>query len=372
MNIPLLDLKGQYLVIKDEIQQAVNDFLDRGNYILGQPVETFENAIAQYLSARHGIGVASGTDALLLSLSAVGVGYGDEVITSPYTFFATAGSISHLGATPVFVDIDPKTYNIDVSLIEEKITSKTKAIIPVHLFGQCCNMDGILEVAKTYNLKVVEDACQAIGAEYKGKKAGTMGDTGCFSFYPTKNLGTFGDGGMIITNDSEIAEKIKMLRVHGAIQRYFHTIVGYNSRLDGLHAVILNIKLKYLDEWNRIRREKANYYNALLSKTDIGLPNVAADNLHIYHQYVIRTMNRDNLRQYLEKRGISTAIYYPIPLHLQECYQFLGYKENFLPSSEQAGRETLALPIYPELTDSQLEEIVDAIKCGIQAVDHRP
>lgn len=297
-----------------------------------------------------------------MSLDAIGVQPGDEIITSPYTFFATAGTISRLRAIPIFVDIDPMTYNINPDLIEAKITEKTKAIIPVHLYGQCAEMDRIMKIANKYNLKVIEDAAQAIGAKYKEKKAGTIGDTGCFSFFPSKNLGGFGDGGMIVTNNEELAEKIRILRVHGSKPKYFHPIIGYNSRLDALQAAILSVKLRHLESWHEKRREHAEIYDQLFKDIPIGTPFVERHNLHIYNQYVIRVKNRDELREYLKQKEVETEIYYPLPLHLQECYRDLGYQKGDLPESEKAANETLALPIYPELTEDQQKEIAQQIK----------
>jgi len=362
MQVPLLDLKAQYATIKDEIKAAINEVLESQYFILGPKVEQFEEKIAEYCNTKYAIGVASGTDALLISLMVLDVGHGDEVITTPYTFFATAGSISRLGAKPVFVDIDPKTYNINPGLIEEKITDKTKAIIPVHLYGQCAEMDTILEIAEKHGLYVIEDAAQAIGAKYKERKAGSMGDMGCLSFFPSKNLGGYGDGGMVVTNNSELAEKVRVLRVHGAKPKYHHSMVGLNSRLDAIQAAVLLVKLKYLDDWSEARRENAEVYNHLFAETDVVTPYVEDYNEHIYNQYIIRVKDRDRVRDYLKEQDIGTSIYYPVSLHLQECYADLGYKEGDLPESEKAAKETLALPIYPELTPEQQEYVVEAIK----------
>jgi len=371
MQVPLLDLKAQYATIKDEIKAAINEVLESQYFIMGPKVQKFEEEITKYCNVQHAVGVASGSDALLLALMAIDVGHGDEVITTPYTFFATAGSISRLGTKPVFVDIDAKTYNINPELIAEKITDKTKAIIPVHLYGQCADMDPILEIGKKYNLCIIEDAAQAIGAEYKGKKAGSMGDIGCLSFFPSKNLGGYGDGGMVITNNAELAEKIRVLRTHGAKPKYYHSLIGVNSRLDALQAAVLSVKLKYLDDWSRARRKNAENYNHLFTDTDVVTPYVEPYNYHIYNQYIIRVSKyakpsresgRDDLQEFLKERNIGTAIYYPVSLHLQGCYAGLGYREGDFPESEKAAKETLALPIYSELTEEQQTAVVDAIK----------
>ena len=362
MQVPLLDLKAQYATIKDEIKAAIDEVLESQYFILGPKVQQFEEEIAKYCNVQHAVGVASGSDALLLALMAIDVGYSDEVITTPYTFFATAGSISRLGAKPVFVDIDAKTYNINPELIEEKITDKTKAIIPVHLYGQCADIDPILEIGKKYNLCIIEDAAQAIGAEYKGRKAGSMGDLGCLSFFPSKNLGGYGDGGMVITNNTELAEKIRVLRAHGAKPKYYHSLIGLNSRLDALQAAVLSVKLKYLDGWSKARRQNAENYNHLFSDTDVITPYTEPYNYHIYNQYIIRVSKRDELQEFLKERNIGTAIYYPVSLHLQECYADLGYREGDFPEAEKASQETLVLPIYSELTKEQQIAVVEAIK----------
>ncbi|GAW94011.1 DegT/DnrJ/EryC1/StrS family aminotransferase [Calderihabitans maritimus] len=362
MGIPLLDLKAQYESIKEEIDAAVVQVLESGRYILGPNVAELEKEIARLTGTRYAVGVASGTDALLLSLVALGVGEGDEVITSPYTFFATAEVISQVGAVPVFVDIDPETYNLDVSQVEEKITKRTRAIIPVHIFGQPADMDPLLDLAQKYDLFIIEDACQAIGAEYKGRPAGSMGNTGCFSFFPTKNLGGYGDGGMVVTNDSEVAEKIRILRVHGSNPKYYHSLLGYNSRLDELQAAILRVKLKYLEEWNEARRRKAALYDELLAGTPVVTPVVREWAKSVYHLYVVRVPDRDGLMQYLKEHGIFTGVYYPLPLHLQKVYADLGYKPGSLPEAEKAARETLALPLYPEITEDQVRKVVKRVK----------
>lgn len=359
--IPLVDLKAQYQAIKGEIDEAVQRVLESQYFILGPDVKRLEEKIAEYCDVKYAVGVASGSDALLLSLMAVGIGCGDEVITTPFTFFATAGSVSRLGAKPVFVDIDPRTYNIGSQLIEEKVTDKTKAIIPVHLYGQCADMDPILRVAMKHDLYVIEDVAQAIGARYKGRQAGSMGHLGCLSFFPTKNLGGYGDGGMVLTDDEELAEKVRILRTHGSKPKYYHSVVGCNSRLDEIQAAVLLVKLKYLDSWSEARRRNAENYNRLFAGTDIITPYVGQHNHHIYNQYVIRVGERDKLQNFLREQSVSTAIYYPVPLHLQTCYSELDYSEGDLPESEKAAGDVLALPIYPELALEQQELVAELI-----------
>lgn len=372
-KIPFFDLAVQFKSIEDEIRSVLDEVFQNQQFIMGPKVKVLEETIAQYCQTRYAIGVASGSDALLLSLMALGIGMGDEVLLPPFTFFATAGSVSRLGATPIFVDIDRETYNIDPSQIQEKITARTKAIIPVHLFGQCADMDPLLKISKERNLFVIEDAAQALGAEYRpqaesrGRRAGQIGDLGCFSFYPTKNLGAFGDAGMVVTDNPDLADKVKLLRVHGSQPKYFHKSIGINSRLDTIQAAILLVKFKYLDKWTAERQKKAERYQALfqdlLSSIDgFRLPTVQNQNRHIFHQYVIRVPERDRLRQFLAQGGIGTDIYYPVPLHLQECYSFLKYRRGDLPNSEKASEEVLALPIYPELTEDQQCEVVNQIK----------
>ncbi len=362
MEIASLDLKRQYESIREEVNNAVLEVLASQSFILGPFVESFEQKIAKYCSVRYAIGVSSGTDAILLALMACGVKNGDEVITTPFTFFATAGSIVRLGAVPVFVDIDPDTYNIDVNKIAPAVNKKTKAILPVHLYGQCADMDAILEVARANGLMVIEDAAQAIGAVYKGKNAGSMGDMGCFSFYPTKNLGGYGDGGLVTTNNAELAEFIKILRVHGSKPKYYHSYIGVNGRLDAIQAAVLSVKLKYLNEWSEKRRFIASYYHEHLKRLPIRLPKIGSHNTHIFHQYVIATPRRDTLMEYLKQQGIETAVYYPVPLHLQKCFDYLGYKRTDLPESEKASNETLALPIYPEITQKEQDYVIGHIK----------
>ena len=360
--IPFLELKSQYDSIKEEIRQAIDGVLESGWFILGKNVEAFEVEFAQYCGVRFGVGVSSGTDALHLALRACGIQPGDEVITVPNTAIATALAITMAGGTPVFVDIDPQSYNMDVSQIESAITPKTKAILPVHLFGQTADMDPILALAKGRGLKVIEDACQAHGAEYKGKKAGSLGDVGCFSFYPTKNLGAYGDGGMVITNDEEIAHRVRLLRNYGERERYYHAIKGFNSRLDELQAAVLRVKLKRLDEWNSARRERAKLYNDLLANNGIITPAEMDYGKHIYHLYVVRTKFRDELRRFLESRGVGTLIHYPVPVHLQEAYGDLGLKRGALPVAERYADEILSLPLYPELTREDQETVASLIR----------
>jgi dTDP-4-amino-4,6-dideoxygalactose transaminase len=372
-KIPFFDLSVQFKSIEDEIRSALDEVFQNQQFIMGPQVKVLEETIAQYCQTRYAVGVASGSDALLLSLMALGIGVGDEVLLPSFTFFATAGSVSRLGATPVFVDIDRKTYNLDPSQIREKITGRTKAIIPVHLFGQCADMDPILKISKERKLFVIEDAAQALGAEYrleaasKGRRAGQIGDLGCFSFYPTKNLGAFGDAGMIVTDNPDLAEKVKLLRVHGSQPKYLHKSIGINSRLDTIQAAILLVKFKYLEKWTGERQKKAERYQALFqdlyfSVDGLRLPTIQNQNRHIFHQYVIRVPDRDRLRKFLAQEGIGTDVYYPVPLHLQECYSFLKYRRGDLPNAENASEEVLALPIYPELTEDQQCEVVDQIK----------
>jgi len=341
MKVPLLDLKAQFATIREEVMRAVEAVFESQYFILGPEVAAFEEEIARYVGAHHAIGCASGTDALLLSLMALGVGPGDEVITTPFTFFATAGSIARLGARPVFVDIEEDTFNIDPEKIPPAITRKTKAIIPVHLFGQCADMDRINEAAG--DIAVIEDAAQALSAEYKGKNAGALATMACFSFFPSKNLGGAGDGGMITTDDDELAEKLRMLRVHGAHQKYYHDLVGINSRLDALQAAVLRVKLPHLDAWSDGRARNAARYDELLADANVVTPTARDFARHVYNQYTIRVARRDELITHLKERGIGCAIYYPVPLHLQKCFADLGYKEGDLPVSEKAAREVLSI-----------------------------
>jgi len=362
MNVPLLDLKAQYLSIKPEVDAAIAEVLESQHFILGPKVEQCEKAIAAYSKCSYGIGVSSGSDALLACLMAENIGGGDEVITTPYSFFATAGAIARLGATPVFVDIDPQTYNLDTSEILSKITPKSRAIIPVHLYGQMADMDPVMAVAREHGLIVIEDAAQAIGSEYKGRRAGSIGHYGCFSFFPSKNLGGAGDGGMVVTNDAQRAERLRCLRGHGAKPKYYHKIVGGNFRLDAIQAAIVSAKLPHLDAWTAARQRNAQRYDQLLGEASvpIGLPIVATDR-HIFNQYVIRVTNRDQLQAYLKQKGVGTEVYYPVPLHLQECFAYLGHKTGAFPESERASKETLALPVDPELTEAQARFVAECV-----------
>lgn len=361
LKIPLLDLKAQYLSLKEEIDQAVLGVLESGQYIMGPVVERFEKSIAAYCGTKHAIGVANGTDALLLTLDALGVGPGDEVITSPFTFFASAEVISQVGATPVFVDIEPDTYNLDASKLRAAITPRTKAIIPVHIFGQLADLDEIMAIAKENNLPVIEDACQAIGAVYKGQKAGSIGTAGCFSFFPTKNLGGYGDSGMIVTNDDELAKKIRILRVHGSDPKYYHSMIGYNSRIDPIQAAMLQVKFAHIDEYNEKRRRLAAVYNEVFKDLPIQLPVHKEGRTPVLHLYIIQTKLRDELIAYLESNGISSGIYYPVPLHRQTVYLDLGYAEGSLPVSEQAAKGTMALPLYPEMSQVMQQRVIEVV-----------
>ncbi|MBD3233701.1 MAG: aminotransferase class V-fold PLP-dependent enzyme [candidate division Zixibacteria bacterium] len=362
MAVPLLDLHRQYQPIIEEVHSAISKVFKHNRFIMGPEVQELEERIAGYVGAKHAIAVASGTDALLIALRALSVEPGDEVITTPFTFFATVGVISRLGAKPVFVDIDPDTFNMNPDQLEIAISEKTRAIIPIHLYGQCADMDLILRIARENNIPVVEDAAQAIGASYKGKSAGAMGDFGCFSFFPSKNLGAAGDAGMITTNDNFLDEMCRKLRVHGAKPKYYHGIVGYNSRLDTIQAAILMVKLNWLNKWHEGRRRRASIYDRLLNIDEVVTPLVAPDRYHIYHQYTVRVKDRDGLRNFLKENNIGCEIYYPLPLHMQECYNDLGYKEGSFPESEKAANEVLSLPIFPEMTDAEQEEVVDTIK----------
>jgi dTDP-4-amino-4,6-dideoxygalactose transaminase len=363
VKVPLLDLKAQHIAIKAELEAAISGVLESQHFILGPKVEECEKAIAAYSQCAHAVGVSSGSDALLVCLMAENIGPGDEVITTPYTFFATAGAVARLGATPVFVDIDPATYNLDVTQIASKVTRRTRAILPVHLYGQMADMDSVMEIANRHNLVVIEDAAQAIGAEDKGRRAGSIGHYGCFSFFPSKNLGAAGDGGMVVTNDAPRADKVRCLRSHGSQPKYHHKMIGGNFRLDAIHAAIVSTKLRYLDAWTAARQDNAKRYDRLFGEAglEIGLPTVATDR-HIFNQYVIRAEDRDGLRARLQQRGVGTEVYYPVPMHLQECFAYLGYKAGAFPQSERAASETLALPIYPELTEAQARYVVEAIQ----------
>ena len=392
MNIPLIDLKAQYKSISEDLDRVTKEVLSSAAYIMGKNVTEFEKEFAEYIGVKHAISVGNGTDALVIALKSLGIGPGDEVITSTFTYFASAECISAVGATPVFVDVEKDTFNMDPSKLEEKITTKTKAIIPVHIFGQSADMDLINEVAKKHNLKVIEDACQAVGAKYKGRMIGTLGDAACFSFFPTKNLSCAGDGGMIVTDDDNIATIAKALRTHGSGEtgqkaynllnniteeiatskdgddtvynplKYYNYLIGFNSRLDAIQGAILRVKLPHLDKWNGNRRKVAEIYNRELKNADVVTPEVREENEVIYHQYVLQCDNREAMLNKLKEKGIATGVYYPVPLHLQKVYADLGYKEGDMPVAEYLSHRTFAIPVYPELTEEQINYIVDAIK----------
>ncbi|RJQ15325.1 MAG: DegT/DnrJ/EryC1/StrS family aminotransferase [Nitrospiraceae bacterium] len=364
--IPMLDIKAQHEPIKEEIKQALKDILDSGQFILGPNVRAFEQEIVSYCDVRNALGLASGTDALFLCLKALGLEKGDEVITTPFTFIATAEAIAYVGATPVFVDIDRHTLNIDSSKIEEKITTRTRAVIVVHLFGLPADMDEIMALAQKYNLKVVEDCAQAFGARYKNRPAGGIGDAGCFSFYPSKNLGAYGDGGMMVTNHHEIYESVRLLRNHGTVAPYRHGFIGYNSRLDEIQAAILRIKLRHIDEYNGKRRDLAKIYTSLLGDS-VQCPVEIGDRTHVYHQYTIRTGERDRISGALRDDNVSSVVYYPVPLHMQEAFNYLGYRKGDLPESEAAADEVLSIPIYPELDPGKAEHIANVIVKALKA-----
>lgn len=359
--IPLVDLIAQYHSIKVEIDAAVHATLESGHFILGPAVSKFEESIASYLGVDHAIGLASGTDALVLALRALDIGAGDEVIVPAYTFFATAGTVMSVGATPTFVDIDPVTYEMDVAQIEARVTPKTKAIIPVHLYGHPTDMDPVLELARSHRLKVIEDNAQAFGATYRGRKTGSLGDIGCLSFFPTKNLGAFGDGGMVVTNHPALADRMRMLRTHGWKKKYHSEEVGYNSRLDALQAAILQAKLPHVDSWNEKRRAIAGRYSEQLARLGITIPVECDWGRHVYHLYIIRSDRRDELQAFLKQKGIASEVYYPLPPHLSTPCRKLGYREGDFPHAERASHETVALPLYPELTQKQQEEVIAAV-----------
>ncbi|MCA1555772.1 MAG: DegT/DnrJ/EryC1/StrS family aminotransferase [Acidobacteria bacterium] len=366
MNVPLLDLKQQHAALREELRAATERVIDSQQFVLGEEVRLLEEEVARYSQAKHAVGCASGSDALLLALMALDIKAGDEVITTPFSFFATASSITRTGARPVFVDIEPRTYNLDPSLVEAVITERTRAIMPVHLYGQCVEMDALLEIAARHELPVIEDAAQAIGAEDAGRRAGSLGRVGCFSFYPTKNLGGAGDGGMLTTGNDALAARLRRLRVHGGATEYIHQEVGINSRLDALQAAILRVKLPHLDGWSQGRRERAETYSLLLTNAhlafDLRAPFIRENTRHIFHQFVVRVpLHRDALIEHLQAHGVGVKIYYPVPLHLQECFEYLGYHEGTLPEAERAARETLALPIYPELMLEQQQYVVDVL-----------
>jgi dTDP-4-amino-4,6-dideoxygalactose transaminase len=367
MNVPLLDLQAQYASLRDEVRPAIERVLESQRFVLGDEVRRLESSIADYCQTKHAVGCASGSDALLLALMALDVKSGDEVITTPFSFFATASCVARLGARPVFVDIDPATYNIDPSQVADAITPRTKAIMPVHLYGQCADIDPLLALGERRGIPIVEDACQAIGATDRGRPAGSMGAIGGFSFYPTKNLGGAGDGGIATTNDEELAQRMRRLRAHGGITEYQHIEVGINSRLDELQAAVLNVKLSRLDQWSNERAERAALYTRLLNEADLNFelttPFVRPDCRHIFHQYVIRVpQHRDALMDHLRERGVGTKVYYPIPLHRQECFAYLGYKAGAFREAERAAAETFALPAYPELSEEQQVYVVDSIR----------
>lgn len=364
MKIEMLDLSAQYSSIKEEVLTKLDEVMSSSQFILGQNVKTLESSIANYSNASHGIGVGNGSDAIHIALQAAGIKEGDEVITTSFTFFATGGAIVRAGATPVYVDIDPITFNIDPTKIEVAITDKTKAIIPVHLYGQMADMDGIKNIADKYNLVVIEDAAQAIGSSQNGNTVGKVGTAATYSFFPTKNLGAYGDAGMIVTNDDDLADKARVIRVHGSKPKYYHHVLGYNSRLDEMQAAILNIKFPHLEEWSNNRRSHATLYTELLNKKlseVIQTPVEKEGNHHVFHQYTLRVPKRDELQEFLKEQGIATMIYYPMPLHLQPVFKDLGYKEGDLPETEKAAKEAISLPMYPELPRDHQEYIVEKI-----------
>jgi dTDP-4-amino-4,6-dideoxygalactose transaminase len=368
MRIPLLDLNRQYEAIAAEVNPAVLSVLSSHQYILGPEVRELEREIASYCDSKYAVGCASGSDALLLAFMALDIGPGGEVITTPFSFFATAGSIARLGAKPVFVDIDPVTFNIDPALVEPAVTGSTKAILPVHLFGQCAEMEPIDAVASRHGVPVIEDAAQAIGSQYHGKRAGSLALMATLSFYPTKNLGGVGDGGMITTSDEAISRKLTALRAHGAVTKYFHDMLGINSRLDSIQAAVLRVKLRHLDQWAEARRHNAEAYNAMFAQSGllerglVHLPTEAKDRLHIYNQFVIRADRRDELRDFLKEQGVGSEVYYPLPLHLQPCFSSFGYKQGQFPVAEAACKEALALPVFPELSLDELHYVVGAVR----------
>lgn len=360
--IPILDLKKQYESIKGEIDSAIKDVVDSGQFILGKRVEAFEADFATYCQSRYALGVNSGTSALHLALLAAGVGPGDEVITVSYTFVATAAAVCYTGAKPVFVDIDPRNCNIDPAKIEAAITPKTKAIMPVHLYGSCADMDPILDVARRHNLIVIEDAAQAHGAEYKGRRVGSFGELACFSFYPGKNLGAYGEGGAVVTSDERYVEHLKQLRDQGQSEKYYHPVVGYNYRMEAIQGAVLGVKLKHLDDWNQRRQKHAEVYRRELAESGLRLLEELPDAKSVHHIFPLFTEQRDDLCAYLQKAGISTGLHYPIPVHLQPAYRYLGYEEGDFPETERASKEVLSLPLYPELADEAVLSIVDSVR----------
>ena len=392
MNIPLIDLKAQYKSISEDLDRVTKEVISSASYIMGKNVTEFEKEFAEYIGVKHAISVGNGTDALVIALKSLGIGSGDEVITTPFTFFATAETISAVGAIPVFVDVEKDTFNIDPAKIEEKITKKTKAIVPVHIFGQSAKMDEINEIAKKHGLKVIEDACQAIGGKYKERKIGTLGDVACFSFFPTKNLGCAGDGGILVTDDDNVATIARALRTHGSGEngqkaynllnniteevstvknaddtvynplKYYNYLIGYNTRLDAIQAAILRVKLTHIDNWNAKRREIAKIYDEKLKDTDLITPFIGEENEAVYHMYIIQSENREAMLNKLKEKGVATGVYYPVPLHLQKVYKDLGYKEGDMPVAEYLAHRTFAIPVYPELTEKEIEYIVESIK----------
>ena len=367
VSVPLLDLKAQYAEIRQEVDEAVRRVMESARFIGGPEITELEKEVARYSQCAHAVGVASGTDALLLALWALGVGPGDEVVTSAYSFFASAGTIANNGATPVFVDIDPRTYNLDPLKLEAAITPRTKAVVPVSLYGQCCDMSAIRAICQARKLWLIEDAAQSIGSEWEGKRSGSLADFGCFSFFPSKNLGAAGDGGMVVAQDAELADRVRMLKDHGARPKYFHSLIGTNSRLDALQAAILRVKLKHLDRWSEARARNAALYNQLFEGSRAVRPYKDPRTRHIYNQYVIRVPKRDELKAFLTERQIGCEIYYPVPLHLQKCFAALGYKEGDMPHAEAAAKETIALPIYPELTEDQIRTVAATVREFVDA-----
>jgi dTDP-4-amino-4,6-dideoxygalactose transaminase len=364
MPVPLLDLQSQYAPLREQILNAITRVCDSQRFILGPETEAFEREVAATIGVSHAIGVSSGTDALLVAMMAVGIGPGDEVITSTYSFFATAGCVVRLGATPVLVDIDPVTYNVDPEAVAAAVTSRTKAIMPVHLYGQCADMDAIMAIAARAGVPVIEDACQSIGATYGDRQAGAVGTVGCFSFFPSKNLGAFGDAGLVTTNDPELAKRIRILRTHGGERRYYHSVVGGNFRIDELQSAVLRVKLPHLAGWTAARQRNAARYRSLFAErglNQVGLPTEQPGRSHIYNQFVVRLPERDRVKAHLQQAGIGCEVYYPVPFHLQECFQNLGYAPGAFPEAESAASTTLALPIYGELTEGQQTEMASAL-----------
>lgn len=367
MKVPFVDLKKQYECIRDEVAVALQHVLDNTAFSGGRFVEEFERSFASFCECRFAIGVSSGTSALWLALQALGIGRGDEVITVPNSFFATAEAISLCGAVPVFVDVDPATYTMDPALLEETITPRTKAVVPVHLYGQTADMDPILAVARKHGLSVVEDACQAHGASYKGQKAGSMGDAGCFSFYPGKNLGAYGEAGAVVTDNPDLADRVRVLRDHGQSEKYYHALLGWNARMDGFQGAILSVKLKYIEQWNQARRANARIYNEQLANEDmLILPREANYATHVYHIFAVLYQERDVLLEALKQKDIYCGIHYPVPIHLQEAYRFLGYEEGSFPIAEKCAGEVLSLPMFPELRAEQIEKVAVQIRAFIR------